>query len=122
MNAALSSLVYGWSSTKARIENLLPIDNVFIHIAVGMAIYWLATRIFRGRRAPLFAWAAALLATVANEIIDLLVERWPSLGEQLWEGTTDLFWTLALPSVALLLSRSPRPLLYSDSEATDQPA
>lgn len=122
MNTTLSALVYGWSSTKTQIEDVLPIDNVFLHIAVGMAIYWIPTKVFQGRRVPLLAWTLTLLAIIANEIVDLMVELWPNLLDQLWQGTTDVFWTLALPSVALLLSRSPRPLLCQDYQAPHLPA
>lgn len=109
MNALISVMVDAWSSTKDRIEAVIPIDNVLLHIAVGMIIYWIVARIIKGPRATLVAWLLVLVAALANEFVDLMVERWPNLWEQLWQGTADIFWTLALPSVALFLTRSQKP-------------
>lgn len=119
MNEIVMAVVHGWSSAKDRIESALPVDNVLLHIVVGMALYWAATVILTSRRAPLLGWTLVLVATFANEAIDLLVERWPNFIEQLWEGTTDIVWTMTLPSVALLLTRPPRPLLSPVPDPTD---
>lgn len=110
MSALLSVMVDAWSSTKDRIEAVVPIDNVLLHIAVGMIIYWIGARIMKGLRATLAAWLLVLVAALANEFVDLMVERWPNLWEQLWQGAADIFWTLALPSVALFLTRPQKPI------------
>lgn len=78
MNEIVMAVVHGWSSAKDRIESALPVDNVLLHIVVGMALYWAATVILTSRRAPLLGWTLVLVATFANEAIDLLVERWPN--------------------------------------------
>ena len=41
-------------------------------------------------------------STLANEAIDLAVEIWPNVADQLAEGAADLAWTLALPTLLTL--------------------
>lgn len=115
MPLPLSTIVSGWSSTKNHIESALPIDNAMLHLGVGFVIYWILTKVLPARRAALGALGGTFLAALANEIMDLLVERWPNLIEQYSEGLDDLFWTLALPTLALWLSREspPVPMLGS---------
>ena len=122
MSALLSAIVDAWSSTKDRIEAVIPIDNVLLHIAVGMIIYWIGARIIKGPRATLAAWLLALVVALANEFVDLMVERWPNLWEQLWQGAADIFWTLALPSVAKFLTRPQKSLLYAKTDAAQRSA
>ena len=122
MSALISVMVDAWSSTKDRIEAVVPIDNVLLHIAVGMIIYWIGARIMKGPRATLAAWLLVLVAALANELVDLMVERWPNLREQLWQGTADIFWTLALPSVALFITRPQKPLVYAKTNAAQRSA
>ena len=122
MSALISVMVDAWSSTKDRIEAVVPIDNVLLHIAVGMMIYWIVARIIKGPRATLGAWLLVLVAALANEFVDLMVERWPNLREQLWQGTADIFWTLALPSVALFITRPQKPLVYAKTNAAQRSA
>ncbi len=108
MEDCLSAIVLWWSTAKHRFESAVPIDNELLHLGIGFLIYWMFAKAIPGRRAPLFAWVAVLLAELANETVDLLVERWPNLLEQWGQGFQDLFWTLALPTVALLLTREPQ--------------
>lgn len=110
MPPLISAIVIGWSGTKARIEDALPVDNVLLHIVVGYAIYWSTVCILKGRRAPLIGFLLVVAATVANEAIDLSVEHWPDPWEQWGQSAQDFWWTLALPAFALLLTRETRPL------------
>ena len=61
-------------------------------------------------------------SALANELVDLMVERWPNLWEQLWQGAADIFWTLALPSVAVFLTRPQKSLLYAKTNAAQRSA
>jgi len=103
----MSAILSGWSATKNHIETALPVDNAMLHVGIGFVIYWTLTKVLSQRGAALFAWGGAFLAAVLNEIMDLLVERWPDPVQQYSEGLDDIFWTLALPTVALWLSREP---------------
>ena len=109
MPLPVSEIVTGWSSIKNYIESALPIDNSMLHLGVGFVIYWILTKIRPKRWPYAFSWVGTVLAALANEIMDLLVERWPDLIEQYSEGLNDLFWTLALPTVALWLARERPP-------------
>lgn len=46
-------------------------------------------------------WLIALVLELANEVFDLRVERWPSLGMQLGEGLRDIVRTMLLPTLLL---------------------
>lgn len=98
-------MITGWSHAKDAIEAAVPIDNRMLHVIAGFVLYALVARVVRGPRAPLVAWLAVLLAIVANEFVDLWIERWPDPAQQYGESLRDLAWTMALPTVALLLAR-----------------
>lgn len=120
MPLSVSAIVSEWSSIKSHIESALPIDNAMLHLGLGFVIYWMLTKILPKRRPYLFAWGGTFLAALVNEIMDLFVERWPDPIEQYSEGLDDLFWTLALPTVALWLARERPPAQMLGSPPPEQ--
>ena len=104
------AIIDWWSMNKHAFEAAVPMDAVFLHIAAGMAIYWVGARVFGGRSGPLLGWLLVVVAILANEAADLLFEYWPNRWDQVLEGIHDVAWTLALPTLALVLSRPIRPL------------
>lgn len=103
MPASLIQLLTAWSSAKNGFEAVLPFDNSLLHVAIGYLLYRLILLIER-RDASRRAWWITLAAAVSNEAIDLLVERWPNLADQLIEGLSDIGWTIALPTVAIAIA------------------
>lgn len=120
MPLRVGEIVSGWSSIKNHIESVLPIDGAGLHMGVGFVIYWILTKVLPKRFPCLFAWGGTFLAALVNEIMDLLVERWPDLIEQYSEGLADMFWTLALPTVALWLARERPPAQVFVSPLPDE--
>jgi diacylglycerol kinase len=105
----LVELMHWWSDSKDALEAASPVGNHLIHLAVGLAM-WAAIASLVRRRPLLAAWLATAAVALLNEAIDLAVERWPNLAEQLAQGAADLAWTLALPTLLTIagLLRSPR--------------
>jgi hypothetical protein len=113
----LVALMRWWSDSKNALEAASPVGNHLLHLAVGLAIFVAVARAVR-RRPLLTAWLATAAAALVNEAIDLAVEIWPNLADQLAEGAADLAWTLALPTLLTLagLLRAP------STVAADEPA
>ena len=117
LTPALVELMRWWSDSKNALEAASPVGDHLLHLAIGLAIFVTVARAVR-RRPLLTAWLATAAAALVNEAIDLAVEIWPNLAEQLAEGAADLAWTLALPTLLTLagLFRTP------GSVAADEPA
>lgn len=103
MPTFLIDLMTAWSSAKNDLETVLPFDNSLLHVVVGYVVYRLISVVEQRPSSPM-AWWITLGAAVSNEAIDLLVERWPNLMDQLFEGLSDIGWTIALPTVAIAIS------------------
>ena len=88
-----------WSAAKDALEQQTGIDNSLVHLLVG-ALLWLIVE--RLSRRPVLAWTVAMAATLANEIADLAVERWPDPMMQYGESLADIAWTMALPTLATI--------------------
>lgn len=114
----LVELMRWWSDSKNALEAVSPVGNQLLHLAVGLAIWLLSARVVQ-RRPLLTAWLATAAAALLNEVVDLAVERWPNLADQLAEGASDLAWTLALPTLLTIagLLRSPRLRDYEEQQA-----
>lgn len=98
LQPSLFAVLRWWSDSKNALEAASPVGNHLLHLAAGLAIWVALARLVR-RRPLLSAWLATAAAALVNEAIDLAVERWPNLADQLAEGAADLAWTLALPTL-----------------------
>lgn len=81
-----------------------------LHILVGAAIQIAATAVLRTSLASWRPWLLVLGLELLNEALDLRVERWPHPGMQLGESIKDVFLTLALPTLLMVIARR-RPAL-----------
>jgi len=100
-----------WYHVKMFIEHASVINSDAIHVLVGVAIWLVAGFVSRRRLAGRLPWLAVLMPTLINEAVDLSVERWPSLAQQLGESAKDVLLTMAVPTVLLAVLRL-RPDLF----------
>jgi hypothetical protein len=115
MDQAWGALIAGmgeWHQWKLFLEHGIAIEHDALHILAGV-IAWIAFALILRR--PLaswrpFWWLVALIGW--NEAVDLWVEQWPDLGQQLGEGAKDLVLTIAVPALLTLLMRR-RPALFA---------
>lgn len=101
----LETVGNGWYHAKTFVEHAIAFSDDALHIWAGVLIQLLAAALLRRSLGSWWAWSAVLVLELANEAVDLWVERWPDLAQQLGEGGKDIVLTLLLPSLLLLISR-----------------
>ncbi|GAA4716671.1 hypothetical protein H9L13_06405 [Sphingomonas lutea] len=107
----LSHTTAGWYESKLFIEHALAISHDGLHVVIGVLIQLIAASLLRRTVASWLPWAAVLAFALANEVVDLRVERWPSPGMQFGEGAKDIVLTILLPTILLAVTRL-RPALF----------
>jgi hypothetical protein len=108
---ALIGGMASWHQGKLFVEHSLAVSHDSLHVIVGVLL-WLALGLVAGR--PLTSWRPWLLLLAVilwNETVDLWVERWPDLGQQLGEGAKDVALTMLLPTLLMVAARV-RPDLF----------
>jgi hypothetical protein len=90
---------------KLFIEQLLGVEMDTLHVLIGVVLQFLAAAVLRMPVSRIWPWLVVLLLELANEALDLAMERWPDPGQQYGEGAKDLLLTMALPTLILLLAR-----------------
>jgi hypothetical protein len=94
-----------WHHFKEWIETASGLNMDALHVHAGMALQLLAALVLRrSLRSPL-PWLVVLVADLANEKNDLRFEIWPDRSIQVAEGVRDLWNTMLIPTVLLLLAR-----------------
>lgn len=93
-----------WSSSKQVIEDFIPLDHNFLHLAVGVLIYLGISSTSGSFSRRWFGWLTVLIVALVNEASDIISERWHDTDLQYKESMFDLGWTLALPSLLLASS------------------
>ena len=105
----VSAVFATWYEIKMGIEAVGAVSDDALHVIAGVLFHLLFAVILRR---PLSSWRpviAVLAILIFNEAVDLWVERWPSLAQQLGESAKDVSLTMALPVLlALSLRISPR--------------
>lgn len=111
MPPAIRSGMTSWYDVKMFIEHASVISSDAIHVLIGVAVWVTAALVSRRPLSGSIPWLAALGLTLLNEAIDLSIERWPSLSQQLGESAKDVLLTMALPTLLLIAIRL-RPNLF----------
>lgn len=94
-----------WFRAKTFLEHSISFADDALHIWAGVAIQLVVALLLRRSIASIWPVLAVFVLELANEGMDLRVERWPDLSEQLGEGFKDVLLTMALPVMLLLVSR-----------------
>jgi hypothetical protein len=81
----------------------LDMDALHVHAGVLLQIAF-AALLRRPLRSP-WPWLAVFAAEFANEVYDYTYEVWPDRDIQFAEGLRDMWNTMALPTLILLLAR-----------------
>jgi hypothetical protein len=81
------------------------LDMDALHVHVGVLAQIAAAAMLRKRLSSPWPLLALALALFANEAYDLQNEVWPTRGEQILESVKDIWNTLLLPAVLMLLVR-----------------
>jgi hypothetical protein len=97
-----------WYDLKIFVERSVAISTDSLHVIAGVTLQLLVASVARRPVTHWLPWISVLAALLFNEAVDLWVERWPSLAMQLGEGAKDILLTMFLPTLLMLLFRSPR--------------
>jgi hypothetical protein len=76
-----------------------------LHVHVGVLAQIAVALVLRRRLSSIWPWLAVAAAVLANEAYDYRYETWPTRSDQVREGAKDLWNTMLLPTVLLLLAR-----------------
>jgi len=81
----------------------LGMDALHVHAGVlGLIAFAI---LLRRRLSSPWPWLAVAAVTFANEYYDLRYEVWPNRDDQLGESARDVWTTLLLPTLLLMLAR-----------------
>ena len=96
-----------WYQVKEAIEIFTGLDMDALHVHVGILVQ-IGVALLLGRTvASPWPWLAVLALAVGNEAYDLAYETWPDAERerQLMEGVRDIWNTMLMPTLLLILAR-----------------
>ena len=108
-----------WHQIKVWISGTSGLDMDSLHVHVGVLAQVAIAFVLRRRLSSVWPWLAVAAAVLANEAYDYHYEVWPTRREQLLESVKDVWNTLLLPSVLLLLARFAPGLFVAAPSAAD---
>lgn len=114
---AITGAMGAWHQGKLFIEHSIDVDHDALHVIVGVLAWLLLALVLRR---PLSSWRPLLwlfALILWNETVDLWSDPWPDPGMQYGEGAKDLFLTMLLPALLMVVTRV-RPQLFRPSEAS----
>ena len=108
-----------WHRLKIWMEKGSGLDMDALHVHAGVLGLILLALLLRRPLSSLLPWLVMLALAVANEGYDLHYEAWPpdDRGRQIGEGIRDLWNTMLLPTLILLVARFYPKLIVGRSAA-----
>lgn len=94
-----------WHHFKDWTEHASGLDMDAIHVHAGVLIQIASALVLRKRLASPWPWLVVLGAEFANEVYDYNYEVWPDRDIQFAEGLRDMWNTMVLPTLLMLLAR-----------------
>src|SRR3954463_4321509 len=87
-----------------------------LHVYAGVLLQIVAALIMRRSLKSPWPWLVVLGAELANEVYDYTYEVWPDRDIQFAEGLRDMWNTMAMPTLLLLLARYAPRLLIGEAK------
>jgi hypothetical protein len=101
-----------WYQVKECLEQFTGLDMDALHVHAGVLGQIAAALVLRRSLASPWPWLAVLVAALGNEWFDLHYEIWPTRPQQYAESIRDLWNTMLLPTLLMVLARwAPRLLI-----------
>ena len=94
-----------WHDYKQWLSGTSGLDMDSLHVHVGVLAQVAVAFVLRLKLSSPWPWLAVAAAVVANEYYDFQYEVWPTREEQFFESVKDVWNTMLLPTVLLLLAR-----------------
>ena len=106
--SVVTAVFSDWHEIKTFIERSAFVSTDSLHVIAGVLLQLLFAMVLRRPMSKWLPWLLVFAALLFNEAVDLWVEQWPSLAEQLGESAKDVLLTMFLPTVLMLAARSRR--------------
>ena len=110
-----------WYEAKLFLEHSTSVSPDALHVIAGALIFFICALLFRRPISDVRVWVALLCLNFFNEFVDLWAERWPDPARQYGEGMKDLFLTMVVPTILLLVSRF-APAIFSRARPPEEMA
>ena len=94
-----------WHDIKQWLSGASGLDMDSLHVHVGVLAQVAVALVLRRRLSSGWPWLAVAAAVLANEVYDYRYEVWPTREEQFFESVKDVWNTMLLPTVLLILAR-----------------
>jgi len=94
-----------WWQMKLWLEETTGLNMDALHVHAGVLAQLAVAAVLRRSIGSPWPWLLVLAAAIANEWWDLTYEIWPTRDEQWAESIRDVWNTMLLPTVLLVLSR-----------------
>jgi hypothetical protein len=94
-----------WHQLKEWITAASGLDMDALHVHAGVFCQIAVALVLRRRLSSLWPWVVVAVIAVANEVYDYTYEVWPTREEQFFESVKDVWNTMLLPSVLMVLAR-----------------
>ena len=94
-----------WHLVKQWLSGASGLDMDSLHVHAGVLAQVAVALVLRRRLSSGWPWLAVATAVLANEYYDFQYEVWPTREDQFFESVKDVWNTMLLPSVLLLLAR-----------------
>jgi hypothetical protein len=111
-----------WYQLKMEVVNATGLDMDALHVHVGVLAQILVAMILRVRLSSPWPWLLLLAAQLANEWFDLTYDVWPTRDQQYAESVKDVWNTMLLPTVILMLARWAPGLFAAPPQPAPDPA
>jgi hypothetical protein len=111
-----------WHHIKDWIEHAVGLNMDALHVYAGVSIQLGAAIVLRKSLKSPWPWLVVFGVEFANEVYDYTYEVWPDRDIQFAEGLRDMWNTMVLPTLFLLLARYAPRLIVGRSETADAPS
>ena len=105
-----------WHHLKDWAEHASGLNMDALHVYAGVLLQIGAALALRRSLKSPWPWLVVLAAEFGNEVYDYTYEVWPDRDIQFAEGVRDMWNTMAMPTLILLLARYAPRLLVGKSD------
>ncbi len=121
LGSLIEGLGPGWYQAKAFIAHATSFSFDSLHVVAGVLLQIITALILRTSIQDFRPWLVVFVLEFVNELNDYSVEVWPDRAMQIGEGAKDIFLTILLPTVLLVISRMCPRLLQRAPQVPPRP-
>lgn len=108
-----------WYDVKLWLSDWSGLEFDALHVHAGVLAQLTAAFLLRRSLASPWSWILVLILALGNEWWDLAYEVWPDRDEQYAESMRDVWNTMLLPTILLLVGRFAPRRMAGDADAPE---